>query len=169
MDCEQDRMTHPFTLGIDPGLNGALVAYNALESELRVLDMPTVEVRVGKSLKRKIDLYQLGNWLDINRNSIGRAIIEEVTSSPQMGVASAFTFGFAAGAVQSAVAANAIPMRMVRPQDWKSSFGLLRQDKDASRLVASRIAPQFAHHWPLKKHDGRAEAFLLAYWGSRQK
>lgn len=162
-------MTHHFTLGIDPGLNGALVVYHPDAESLTLLDMPTIDVRVGKSLKRKIDLYQLGNWLDINRNSIGRAIIEEVTSSPQMGVASAFTFGFAAGAVQSAVAANAIPMRMVRPQDWKSSFGLLRQDKDASRLVASRLAPHFAHHWPLKKHCDRAEAFLLAYWGSRQK
>lgn len=156
-----------FTLGIDPGQNGALVIYHPDAKHLILLDMPTIEVRVAKTTKRRVDLYQLGNWLDIHRSMCRGAIIEEVTSSPQMGVASAFSFGFSAGAVQAAVAANAIPIRMVRPQEWKSKFGLLRQDKDASRLVASRIAPQFAHHWPLKKHDGRAEAFLLAYYGAK--
>lgn len=158
-----------FTLGIDPGLNGALVLYHPDAAHLTVFDMPTIEVKVGKSVKRKLDLYQLGNWLDVHRNMVRRAIIEEVTSSPQMGVASAFSFGWSAGAVESAVAANAIPIVKVRPQDWKSAFGLLRQEKDASRMVASRLVPAFAHHWPLKKNCDRAEAFLLAYWGAKQK
>ena len=156
-----------FVMGIDPGLNGALTLYHPESSHLIVFDMPVVEVKVGKALKRRVDLYQLGNWIDVHRSMCRVAIIEDVTSSPQMGVASAFSFGFSAGAVESAVAANAIPLRKVRPVDWKSSFGLLRQEKDASRQVASRIAPQWAHHWPLKKNCDRAEAFLLAYWGSK--
>ena len=154
-------------LGIDPGLSGALCLYQCRTGPITVLDIPTIEVRVAKSLKRQIDLYALGNWLDMHRNLIKVAIIEQVGSMPAQGVTSSFNFGFTAGAIQGLVAANAIPMTLVRPQVWKSAFGLLRQDKDASRQAASRIAPQFSHHWHLKKHDGRAEAFLLAVYGSK--
>jgi hypothetical protein len=30
------------------------------------------------------------------------------------------------------------------------------------------LLPQAAHQWPLRKHDGRAEAALLALYGARQ-
>ena len=154
-----------FVLGIDPGLNGALALFNG--EHVEIIDMPCVERSVNGKSKRQVDLYQLGNCLDLNRNRIRRAVIEQVTSSPQMGVASAFSFGFSAGAVQAAVAANAIPTNLVRPQEWKSSFGLMRQPKDASRGAASRLCPAYSQLWPLKKHDGRAEALLLAVYGFR--
>ena len=77
-----------FVLGIDPGLNGALALFNG--EHVEIIDMPCVERSVNGKSKRQVDLYQLGNWLDLNRNRIRRAVIEQVTSSPQMGVASAF-------------------------------------------------------------------------------
>jgi hypothetical protein len=39
--------------------------------------------------------------------------------------------------------------------------------KDGARARASQLIPSAAHHWPLKKHDGRAEAALLAFYASR--
>jgi hypothetical protein len=152
-------------LGIDPGLDGALCIYNG--EHVDILDMPTTERVVNGKAKRQIDAYQVGNWLDLNRGRIKRAVVEHVTSSPQMGVASAFSFGFSTGVIHGALAGNAIPLLTVRPQDWKSAFGLIRQPKDASRGAASRIAPAHSSLWPLKKHDGRAESFLLAVYGMR--
>lgn len=156
----------PGYLGIDPGLRGALALYSP-PGELVLLDVPTISRKVGKSTKQQIDAYQLGNWLDLHRNLIKRAIIEQVGSMPAQGITSAFNFGFTTGCLHGLLAGNAIPMLTVVPQAWKRAFGLIGQDKDASRQAASRIAPQFAHHWPLKKHDGRAEAFLMAYYGSK--
>lgn len=152
-------------LGIDPGLHGALALFDG--TELTLFDMPLHQVNVNGSKKSSIDLYQLGNWLDLHRNRIRTAVIEQVGAMPKQGVTSSFNFGFTAGAIQGAVAANQIPMVLVRPNIWKRGFGLLGQDKDASRAAASRLAPQHASHWPLKKHVDRAEAFLLAYYGTK--
>jgi hypothetical protein len=42
-----------------------------------------------------------------------------------------------------------------------------RENKDASRQKASMLFPKFAHLWARKKDDGRAEAVLLAHYGSK--
>lgn len=151
-------------LGIDPGLSGALALWNG--TTLSVFDVPTIARKVNGKTKQQVDAYQLGNWLDIHRVSIRFAIIEQVNAMPAQGVTSSFNFGYTAGVIQGAVAANQIPMRLVVPSVWKRAFGLIGQDKDASRAAASRLAPKHAEHWPLKKHDGRAEAFLLAFYGA---
>jgi hypothetical protein len=37
--------------------------------------------------------------------------------------------------------------------------------KDGSRARASQLMPAATHHWPLVKHDGRAEAALIGHCG----
>lgn len=150
-------------LGIDPGVSGALALYDPTAHTLVVMDVPTITV----SKKQRIDSYQVGQFMDLHRASIRFAVIEQVGAMPKQGVTSSFNFGFTTGVLHGALAGNAIPMRTVIPGVWKRAFGLIGQEKDASRQAASRIAPQFAHHWPLKKHADRAEAFLLAYYGSK--
>ena len=157
-------MTALAILGVDPGLSGALALYGS--ESLTIFDMPTVERKVGGKTKRQIDAYQLGNWLDLHRNVILFTVIEDVHSMPAQGITSAFNFGFSTGVLHGAICANQIPLKLVAPVVWKRHFGLIGQDKDASRLAASRVSPRYSHHWPLKKHDGRAEAFLLAVYGS---
>jgi hypothetical protein len=39
--------------------------------------------------------------------------------------------------------------------------------KDGARARASQLLPGAADQWPLVKHDGRAEAALIALWGIR--
>ncbi len=147
-------------IGIDPGLSGALFVFDNHTNA--VYDMPVTERRVNGKLKRQIDPAQLAKILP---RDAAFAIVEQVSAMPGQGVTSSFNFGFTAGAIQGVVAALGIPLRTVHPQVWKRKFGLLGQPKDASRAEASRQLPQFAHLWPLKKHDGRAEAALLALYG----
>jgi hypothetical protein len=40
-------------------------------------------------------------------------------------------------------------------------------EKDGARARASQLIPAGASWWPLVKHDGRAEAALIALYGSR--
>lgn len=161
-------------LGIDPGASGALAllhlkpdAAGRVDSFLQVEDMPTLEING----KRRIDLYKLAGILEMwaGLYVIERAVIENVNAMPKQGVASSFYFGFAAGAAQMAVAGRAIPMVLVVPQVWKKVYGLRGgpENKDASRAAASRLFPGAAHYWERKKDDGRAEAALLAHYGSK--
>lgn len=150
-------------LGVDPGLSGALALLG--EDDLVVYDIPTIERKVGGRTKRQIDAYNLSLWLEYHRLKISLAVIEQVGAMPGQGVTSSYNFGFTTGVIHGILTNVGVPVRTVVPQVWKRKFGLLGQDKDASRAEASRRLPKFAAQWPLKKHDGRAEAALLAIYG----
>jgi len=145
-------------IGIDPGITGAVAVLSAEGELLAAFDMPVFKIN-GKS---KIDAHELGRFIARYAED-SRAIIEAVASSPQMGVASAFTFGKAAGMVEGALGACLIPFETVTPPVWKKHFKLTK-DKDHARQRASR-------QWPRQdvftrvKDAGRAEAALIALWG----
>lgn len=155
-------------LGVDPGLHGALAFYDlAMPGPcIEVFDMPTHTITVNGKQRTRLDLHQLADLVARHAARCTLAVIEDVHAMPKQGVSSSFSFGFAAGAAQAIVAAHDIPVRMVQPAAWKRAYGLT-SDKDASRQRASQLLPAFAHLWPLAKHDGRAEAVLLALYGGK--
>lgn len=155
-----------YYLGIDPGLSGALAFYSPVGNLLSIFDMPTHEIAVNGKRKRQLDLHELGRIVDTMAANLAIALVEQVNAMPKQGVTSSFNFGFNAGCTQMAVVALGVPLRLVTPQKWKKEMGL-SSDKDASRREASRVLPKHADLWPLVKHDGRAEAALLAYYASR--
>ena len=147
--------------GIDPGLSGAIALLGGA-AEVEIADMPTLEIKG----KRIIDLYALAQLFDLAGKDTRLAVIEDPHAMPGQGVSSMFKFGFACGAVQAMVASAFIPMKLVAPGAWKKAMGL-GSDKDASRRLASQLMPRHAHLWARKKDDGRAEALLLAIYGSK--
>lgn len=150
-------------LGIDPGLDGAIGVLRE-DDTLAVHDMPTLKAGAGG--KRVVDHASLATLLDtIHRDGCpALAVVEAVASSPQQGVASAFSFGQCYGTIVGALAAHFVPIRMVTPPSWKRALRIAAgSNKDVSRRRASEIFPRSAHLWPLVKHDGRAEAALIAW------
>ena len=151
-------MSNP-TIGIDPGLGGALAILH--DGGLEIHDMPTIQ----DGTKRRVDHAQLAIILDIWAKRQGiTCVIEKVASMPGNGHAGAFTFGRAAGVVIGAVAANFIPITEVTPQVWKRKTQT-PTDKDGARLRASELFPRYASQWSRVKDDGRAEAAIIAYYG----
>lgn len=157
-------MTRHLIAGMDPGLDGAIALFGP--DHLTISDMPTHTIVTNQKPRRQLDLHALASFFDLYGPSIKMACIEEPSSMPTDGVIQAFKFGFNCAVLQALTVANSIPMRLVRPSTWKAQMGLTG-DKDMSRRLASQIMPQFCKLWPLKKHDGRAEAALLAVYGSR--
>jgi crossover junction endodeoxyribonuclease RuvC len=154
-----------YLAGIDPGLHGAIALLDE-HGAVQVYDMPTHKITVNDKGRHQIDLYALARLLDMHGPDIRMAYIEEVHAMPAQGVSSSFSFGFAAGAVQAMVASAFVRMHLVSPAKWKRAMGLTA-DKDASRRMASRLLPCFSHLWARALDDGRAEAALLAVYGSR--
>lgn len=151
-------------IGIDPGLSGAIVIDN--DGEIEVLDMPTVEVMRSNKKKRELNLAALSTILYGVSQRIGnvRAFVEQVGAMPGQGTSSMFSFGKSYGATLGILAAFEIPVTHVTPQRWQKALQV-RGGKDGSRLRASELMPSAAHFWPLVKHDGRAEAALIGYYG----
>lgn len=158
--------------GIDPGLNGAICLYDPTRLEngrpghvWAMYDMPTLEITRNGKKRRQIDLYELARWVDKNAEHIGKAIIENPQGMPGQSSNSTHQLGLNCGIARMAIAAHFIPMELVSPQSWKKKMNLSK-DKDSCRLRASQINPQAGQYWARVKDDGRAEAFLLAWYGA---
>lgn len=153
-------------LGVDPGAGGALAMLDTELMALVIVDMPVATVRVGKSHRRQISESWLADTLRLYEPDC--AYIERVHAMPRQGVTSAFTFGLAYGIVRGILAALAVPTALVTPQEWKRSFRL-GPDKSEARLVAARLLPMNAKDFTRVRDDGRAEAALLALFGSHHE
>jgi crossover junction endodeoxyribonuclease RuvC len=148
-------------IGIDPGLTGAIAILEP-DGKLTVHDMPTVEVRRHRKLKREINSAVLAGIL--TGHQLARAFVERVGAMPGQGVSSVFAFGRSTGIVEGILAARLIPVTYVAPQTWRKDQAV-RAGKDGSRLRASELLPGYAVEWRRAKDDGRAEAALIALWG----
>lgn len=155
-----------YLLGIDPGLNGAMAIIDKQGRLVEVFDMPTVEMKVGRTTKNRISPELLTQELRGKWEMIDAAYIEQVASSPQMGVASAFSFGEGFGIIKGVLAALHIPCHLVPPAKWKRDLKL-NSSKDGSRAKAIQLWPEQAGEFKRVKDDGRAEAALIGYWALR--
>ncbi len=154
-------------LGIDPGLTGALALYDAAADSLDIEDVPTFMVRSGKGRKTVVDHYSLARIVDAwaPRNPV--VWLEQVGTRPGEGAVGAFSFGRTFGLLLGVAAAHFLTVELVTPATWKAALKV-KGDKDVSRQRASALLPRHSGNWPLVKHDGRAEAVLIALYGAGQ-
>lgn len=71
------------------------------------------------------------------------------------------------GVVIGVLATLGVPMTFVSPQVWKRTLQVPAA-KDGARARASQLMPAAVAHWPIVRHDGRAESALIATYGLRQ-
>ncbi len=143
-------------IGIDPGLSGALsIIFGG--GQVEIYDTPVL----SDGTKRKYDIQSILSLLRthcIDANP--HCFIEEVHAMPGQGVTSMFSMGYGLGVWHTVLAACDIPFERITPQSWKKEFSLIGKEKGASMLRAKEIHPTAPI--TLKKHDGRADALLLA-------
>lgn len=148
--------------GIDPGLDGAMCFLDAETSRVvAMLGMPTLRLVKGKGTKREISLRTLVVMIERDVLGLGfkvdHTFIERVSSSPQMGVTSAFQFGRGYGGVEGVVAALGWPVEYVTPAKWKRALGV-PADKQDARMRACQMLPEDAALWtPLRGVANQAE------------
>jgi crossover junction endodeoxyribonuclease RuvC len=147
------------TLGIDPGLSGAL----AWVEDGRVMDIADLPILNEGPRRKSIDPVELSALL--KRYHVSRAVIEAVHARPTDGKAAAFTFGRNFGVLEAVVMAHGVPLIRVPPVTWRRWAGLPpAAPKEASIAAAMRLAPSARHC--LTRHD-RADAVLMALWGAQ--
>lgn len=149
------------TLGIDPGLSGALGVLRD-GAYVAVLDMPVVAKGTG-AVKNEVDPAGLVALLREHAPAdVAVAVaLERVNAMPGQGSSSIFSLGDSFGCARAAVAACRFELTYVTPAQWKKHFKLT-SDKELARALAVRLFPEAPLH--LKKHADRAEALLMARW-----
>jgi len=153
-------MADGITIGIDPGQKGAIAFLG--NDFLHVDQMPEDKGAV---------LSCLIAWT--KRAVIEHAWIEDVTPFG-MGRTSAFTFGRGIGMIEMALMSCGIPLSRVTAARWKRALGCPK-DKGEAICRASELLPTYAEWWTITgreskdKAAGRAEAAMIALYGTRQR
>lgn len=143
-------------LGVDPGASGALAFYWPAKPDLiAVEDMPITDGKVCPA--------QLADMVRTMKPDC--AWLEKVGAMPGQGVTSMFNFGVSFGVAKGVIMALGVPLHLIRPHPWKKAFGL-GPDKEQARELAIRLWPGQAARFARKKDAGRAEAALIARYGS---
>lgn len=144
--------------GIDPGAKGAMAILDPAGNPLKVVDLPLIEDKNtcwvdGSELTSKIRELNISNGITF--------AVERVASMPRQGVSSTFKFGCNFGSILGALRVLQFPIELITPTTWKKHFQL-DSDKKAALHKARMMFPTAELH--LEKHEGRAEALLLAYY-----
>lgn len=161
-------MEKPFSykiLGIDPGFSGAIAILDlASKTLISVHPMPVAISTI--SGKKSVDPTILTDLLRPHVSSLEFAVVEQVSAAPKQGVVSVFSFGQGYGTILGVLGALGVRTKLVVPSVWKGALGL-SSDKRQSLALAKKLFPENSESFSLLKHDGLAEASLLAHYGIR--
>lgn len=160
-------MNWEYCIGIDPGAKGAIAIVDRRSGLVDVIDMPTVEVKIGNAMKHRVSPEAIASELRMFAPT-SLAFIERVGAMPGQGVTSMFAFGEAYGLVRGVLAGMSIPCTTVTPAVWVKAMRVAA-GKDGSRQRAMELYPAHAHLFKRVKDDGRADAALVAAWGMLQQ
>lgn len=168
----------PCAIGIDPGLNGAIVSLinDGVVSIVEATKMPSEPKQAGKGRQVNaaclIDdlsshcarLQKLGGW------PVSMVGVELVHANPGQGVTAMFSFGRSLGVVHGCVASLYLPQLNVRPGEWKKAFGLSGKDKskELSVTLFKEQNPRFDFKGFNKEYQlGVADAYFIARYALR--
>ena len=149
--------------GIDIGVSGA-IAFLADGKIVTIHDMPVLQE--GPKNRRSVNGPLLAGIIAASHAE--KIFIEWVGVRPGEGAVGAFAFGRSRGVVEGVCAGLDIPVEFITAPAWKRLVGIAPGKlgaKDAARSKAIARWPGSADLFRLVKHDGRAEAALIAIAG----
>jgi len=157
-------------IAIDPGIRGAIARLDHNDEPV-VRDMPIRAKQGNGKVRNEIDPKAL------------QAILRELVPADERGLVVMEALNtFAGGSVQTMGSLEAtkatiatvceltgFDVAYVTPKAWQGYFGIRKTEREDTKQQSLRIARQLfgAHLCPLAKHDGRADALLIARYGQR--
>lgn len=145
-------------IGIDPGKTGALVTIDVNEQILyeSCFDCQDTIENNARLLKKILS--------DIDPGTRAIAALEKVNAMPKQGVRSVWNFAENFAMWKTLLTAFQVPFELVTPQAWMK--GLVKpsdhQVKKKRGLTVCRRKYPGNGFFKLEKHDGRADATLMA-------
>ena len=140
-------------IGIDPGKSGGLAFIGFdMYSFYNAYKMPATERDICDLVDKEVGSFAV------------EAVIERVSSSPQMGVASAFAFGRNYGFLRGCLIAAKIPFAEVTPRGWMKALGIRTKHKTETNVQWKNFLKGLAQQrFPdIKVTLATADALLIA-------
>lgn len=159
-------------IGIDNGLNGALVAISEHGSVIDSAVMPTR----GKTKGNEVDPLAIWNWIcDLDEPTANICAILETPGKHSPGVMALCSMWDSYGAIRSLLETRSIRHHRIAPQKWQKAI-LIGCAKGDTKPAAKAKAKQL---WPVETwlksarcttaHTGLIDAALIAEFGRINK
>ena len=152
-------------IGIDPGLNGAVVVLCSNGTWKEWFDIPIIETKERKKKKRDFDSDEMAHLV---RGLNATVYIEKQQTRPKEGRSSTYKTGRSMGLWEGILAALVLPHFFVTARTWQKVMykGVIGESKDRSLLACENLYPDLPIFGPRGGFkDGRADAALIARYG----
>lgn len=159
-------------LSADPGITGAICSYDTQLGRIQTHDMPVVERKTGRTVKKMLNEVEVILLFGLYRDlGVQHFFVEQVSGLPGQSAPRAFNFGWGYGTLRMAAMANGMQLHAVPAATWKNA---MRAPKDKLSAIqrANELMPHSAALWAKGSGDqaqrsGRAEAAMLALYAER--
>lgn len=163
------------TVGIDPGLTGALAFIG--RGSVHIEDIPTLPVPGGGLVSRRIDGRRLAEIVRHHCPADAAVLVcceaVGVMGGQNNAVQTQGSLLRSLGAIEAVFDVLRWPCVMVSARAWQKHFGLIGKKAEkrergtlpAAILTARTLYPNAAHQLQRVKDHNRAEALLIAHFG----
>jgi len=157
-------------IGIDPGLRGAIALLTA-SGRVAVHDMPTRAKQGNGKVRNEIDPKALQAILRrlVPADESGLVVMENLNTFAGGSVQTMGSLEATKAVITTVCELSGFDVAFVSPRTWQGFYGIKRTPSEDTKTQSLRIARQlFGNEFcPLKKHDGRADALLIARYAQR--
>jgi len=157
--------------GIDPGLDGAIVAYDADAGTLLApWDMPTYSKLVARRERRRLDLVEIDKVIEtLVLIGVDVVWIEDVAGRGNQVGGGQLSYGV--GVLHAFCVARRLRYEVISPGAWKARLRAPAGKEGATQRAEALFPKQRALFRGPKggKMDGRAEAAMIAFYGAMRK
>lgn len=163
-------------LGCDPGISGAIAKVTEFDIAL-AFDMPVRERKGGGKIRNEVDPKALQSLLRKLVPADEKAIVVMESLNAFMGsgerqgsMSSQASLAATKAVICTVCELTGLAVEYVSPRTWQGFFGIANQPGgETTKKQSLRIARGLFGRGicPLEKHDGRADALLIARWAQR--
>ncbi|KVD81910.1 hypothetical protein WS62_23425 [Burkholderia sp. ABCPW 14] len=161
-------------VGIDPGIHGAIATLTASDFA-HVIDMPIRPSHRGGKIRNEVDPLALRDELRklVPPDEKGIVVMEDLNAfiggGARVGsMASQASLAATKAVVRTVCELAGLPITHVSPKAWQAFYGIATR-VESTKKQSLRIAREMFGRelCPLERHDGRADALLIARFALR--
>ena len=158
------------TIGIDPGIRGAIAAID--DSGLcKVNDMPIRPKRGNGKVRNEIDPRALRDMLRrmVPADQAAVIVMEALNTFAGGSVQTMGSLEATKAVICTVCELSGFDVAFVTPREWQRIYGIKATPSETTKQQSLRLARHLYGHdvCPLAKHDGRADAVLIARYAQR--
>jgi hypothetical protein len=158
-----------FIVAVDPGIRGALAFMGA--DALKVEDMPIRQAMRAGKVKNEIDPIGLQKMIRqrVPADETALVVMEDLNTFAGGSVQTMGSLEATKAVIRTVMELNRLDVAFISPRAWQRFFGIKRTTTSNTKEQSLKLARELygRDHCPLQKHDGRADAILIARYAQK--